>query len=521
MRERALIGPMLLRLLLVLVMAAGTLLATPPGPTSAAAGTSTLKTNEILTAGQFLKSPNGRYRAVMQADGNFVVYRSDGAVQFATGTNVARSRIVMQADGNLVVYTSTGSARWSSSTAPSRGNRLVMQNDGNLVIYSKGGLPLWASRGGKTAYQQHVLPTEGRLTKGKALWSPGLKYRAVMQGDGNFVVYRSDGAVQFATGTGVAGSYLRMQADGNLVVYTSGGTPKWSSATAPSSGGTLFMQDDGILVLYSKGGVPLWASRGGKTAYRQNVLPTEGRLTAGQTLWSPNLEYAAVMQGDGNFVVYRSGGVPEWATGTGVAGSYLRMQGDGNLVVYTAGGAARWSSGTAPSSGNVLVMQDDGNLVIYTTGSKAVWASRVAGGTTPGTNTGGYPDADAVDCSATYGKYSWCKNGTWASPRRFAYRNCTDFVSWRLGISWELAESGGTAHAYAWRQGWIDAGRSVGTTPRVGAIAWWGTSRGGGYGHVAVVVAVNADGSARVEQYNGDGTGTYSVVNTRAEAYLY
>jgi surface antigen len=45
--------------------------------------------------------------------------------------------------------------------------------------------------------------------------------------------------------------------------------------------------------------------------------------------------------------------------------------------------------------------------------------------------------------------------------------------------------------------------------------------RGGGYGHVGIVVGVNTDGSARVEQYNGDGRGTYSVVNDRAEAYLY
>ncbi len=76
-------------------------------------------------------------------------------------------------------------------------------------------------------------------------------------------------------------------------------------------------------------------------------------------------------------------------------------------------------------------MQDDGNLVIYTSGGQAVWASR-SGGPVPAKLTGNYPDADAVDCSSKFGKYSWCKNGTWASPRGFAYRNCTDYVAWRL-----------------------------------------------------------------------------------------
>ena len=43
---------------------------------------------------------------------------------------------------------------------------------------------------------------------------------------------------------------------------------------------------------------------------------------------------------------------------------------------------------------------------------------------------------------------------------------------------------------YGWRQGWLERGRAVSNVPRVGSIAWWGTSRGGGYGHVAIVVAV-------------------------------
>ena len=64
----------------------------------------------------------------------------------------------------------------------------------------------------------------------------------------------------------------------------------------------------------------------------------------------------------------------------------------------------------------------------------------------------------------------------------------------------------------------VERGRSVGTTAKVGAVAWWSRNT---YGHVAYVVAVNPDGSAVVEQYNAGGTGQFSTQTVRAEAYLY
>jgi surface antigen len=138
--------------------------------------------------------------------------------------------------------------------------------------------------------------------------------------------------------------------------------------------------------------------------------------------------------------------------------------------------------------------------------------------------TNDYPDAGAV-CTAT-GKVSGaCPGYDWSgvSERHFYKRNCTDFVAWRLGITWaSLAFPGGDGNARGWKQGAINSGYQTSTTPIVGAVAWWGTSIGGGFGHVAVVTAVNSDGSAKVEEYNENGMGTYSNGrNVRAEAYLY
>jgi hypothetical protein len=107
------------------------------------------------------------YQAVMQTDGNFVVYRFDAngnrTPTFWTNTGGKVDgrywKLVPQADGNLVLYETdlageTGSAIWASNTAgirkPAPGHfGLSMQQDGNLVLYlfyEDGSCdPVWAS----------------------------------------------------------------------------------------------------------------------------------------------------------------------------------------------------------------------------------------------------------------------------------------------------------------------------------------------------------------------------------------
>jgi hypothetical protein len=68
-------------------------------------------------------------------------------------------------------------------------------------------------------------------------------------------------------------------------------------------------------------------------------------------LWSSNTfgtgSTVAVMQGDGNFVVYDDVGTAHFDTGSQGAGAYLAIQNDGNLVVYDGGGAVLYASGTS------------------------------------------------------------------------------------------------------------------------------------------------------------------------------
>jgi hypothetical protein len=89
------------------------------------------------------------------------------------------------------------------------------------------------------------------------------------------------------------------------------------------------------------------------TDFYLRITNDGGRMLKGEiALWASNTVGSgadeAILQGDGNFVLYTSSGTPVWASNTaGNTGAYLSVQNDGNVVVYSASGAALWSTGTA------------------------------------------------------------------------------------------------------------------------------------------------------------------------------
>lgn len=96
--------------------------------------------------------------------------------------------------------------------------------------------------------------------------------------------------------------------------------------------------------------------------------------------------------------------------------------------------------------------------------------------------------------------------GRGLSPLRYYYRECVDFVAWRLNrdagstsapFKWtwgNLTPGGGSA--YAWAGQWASHGWVTSNTPIAGSVAWFNGN------HVAYVQAVNADGSVSLEEYN-------------------
>jgi hypothetical protein len=92
------------------------------------------------------RSPNGRYRLALQLDGNLVLYDDElGVALWSAGTNGNTvGQAVMQGDGNFVIYDAGSVAIWSTETAGNPGARLAVQDDGNLVVYRADGTALWA-----------------------------------------------------------------------------------------------------------------------------------------------------------------------------------------------------------------------------------------------------------------------------------------------------------------------------------------------------------------------------------------
>ena len=92
------------------------------------------------------------------------------------------------------------------------------------------------------------------------------------------------------------------------------------------------------------------------------------------------------------------------------------------------------------------------------------------------------------------------------SPLNYYYRECVDFVAWRINrdqgyyaapFKWvwsNLTPYGGNGGQ--WEYNWQALGRTVSDVPIVGAVAYVGGN------HVAYVKAVNADGTVLLEEYN-------------------
>jgi surface antigen len=106
------------------------------------------------------------------------------------------------------------------------------------------------------------------------------------------------------------------------------------------------------------------------------------------------------------------------------------------------------------------------------------------------------------------------------SPLRYNYRECVDFVAWRLNrdagstaapFKWtwaNLTPEGG--NAIDWPESWRAAGWGVSNSPQAGGVAWWGSSVGSA-GHVAYVQAVTPDGQVVIEEYNWGRTHRYNT----------
>ncbi|MBC7591095.1 MAG: CHAP domain-containing protein [Salinibacterium sp.] len=119
------------------------------------------------------------------------------------------------------------------------------------------------------------------------------------------------------------------------------------------------------------------------------------------------------------------------------------------------------------------------------------------------------------------------EQGGGLSVLNYYYRQCTDFVAWRINrdagsykapFKWvwsNLTPTGGNASQ--WKYAWEQKGWPVTNTPTVGAVAWFGSSN-----HVAYVKQVLDGGFIVIEEYNYVQSvyGQRTILASSVEAFL-
>jgi hypothetical protein len=102
-----------------------------------------LANNARLDPGQYCQW--GRIKLIMQTNGNLQVLDELGNVGWSSASRGRGHHAVMQSDGNFVIYSSTNRPVWSSYTAASFPLFLAVQTDGNLVIYDASWNVYWTT----------------------------------------------------------------------------------------------------------------------------------------------------------------------------------------------------------------------------------------------------------------------------------------------------------------------------------------------------------------------------------------
>jgi surface antigen len=121
--------------------------------------------------------------------------------------------------------------------------------------------------------------------------------------------------------------------------------------------------------------------------------------------------------------------------------------------------------------------------------------------------------ADSPGVRQSGDDYPWRDAGYSLSPLGYYYRQCVDFVAWRLnrdqGVTsapWKwvwsnLTPNGGDASQ--WKAAWLSHGWTVSKTPVVGSVAWFVGD------HVAYVHSISGS-NVTIEEYNGEASRAYA-----------
>lgn len=263
-------------------------------------GSSVLPPRNLMSAGQFLQSPNKRFRLVYQPDENLALYDGESIVWIADASNAYVTQMIYKwkavstpqlfMNYSLVLNDFRRQRIWQTKNSDVPGGdkyhdtlaqrtHLQLQDDGNMVIVELA--PLWTTSGLPIVYDQpsYIFPPNTFLEVGK-IYSVG-SFGVVFQSDGNLAVYGPGNALVWASYTqGKGGTSCLMQGDGNLVIFNASGVALWHTNTGGNPDAVLSLQANGRLTITQAR--PAWARfgytptiRARKVYYPNNADPEQ------------------------------------------------------------------------------------------------------------------------------------------------------------------------------------------------------------------------------------------------------
>ena len=347
-------------------------------------------------------SPDYKYRASVQSDGNVVVYKQTAVWNTQTWSGQGPFCLRLQPDGNLGVIDSTNKASWySNSYYKGIGPyRLNMLDNGNLVIFDDNNRAIWNQSGPIDV----VVPMRlSPLLNGVYYIKGGAASKYCSDSLGDNVICNKDSTDDwekfeiFDLGNNFynikGGRNLKFCSDfnGEKIACNkdvAGALEKFNIVQLSNG---MYNIKGGFANKFCSNfkGESVICNRDSADASEQFHIikaPTDicARVCKYPIVSSNNL-YKAVVLPEGNVAVIDNKNTVTWKSKDTVVpadkrvGPYtLKLKDNGDLVLVDSTDKIVWNTFTLGrgKGPNKLIMQNDGNLVLYDSTRRALWSSR-------------------------------------------------------------------------------------------------------------------------------------------------
>jgi hypothetical protein len=352
----------------------------------------------VVCADTNMLSPDYKYRASVQSDGNVVVYKQTAVWSTTTfGQGKGPFCLRLQPDGNLGVIDSTDKASWYS-TSKNKGigpYRLNMLDNGNLVIFDDNNRAIWSYQSGPIDV---VVPMRSSSLNGLYYIKGGFASKYCSDSVGDSVICNRDSADTWEKFeiVDLGNNFYNIKGGRNIKFCSdfngekiacnkdvAGALEKFNIVQLSNGmynirGGfaNKFCSDfEGKSVICNRDSADTWEQ------FHIIKVPTDIYPTI-ET--SANRLYKAVVLPEGNVAVIDNKNIVKWKSKDTVVpakdrvGPYtLKLKDNGDLVLVDSTDKTVWNTFTLGKGKgpNKLFMQDEGNLVLRDSTQKALWSS--------------------------------------------------------------------------------------------------------------------------------------------------